>query len=455
MKQHFNLIVAINIAALMALMDLSAVNIALPTIKTHFNLSVSEVSLILMATMFMSSATALIMGKMLGRISPGRLLSAAFVVYGFTTTLTAFAPDFYWMIPLRLIQGVAESALYVTGPALIKNYISPQWHQKEYGRWMMSTGIGICLGPIIGAILIDLWDWPAVFLINLPLAMAGLYFSLKLDKSISFTKVHNSFDVRGAWLSFVFLGSMILFFNIITKFGVLVEWLVPLSLAAVVFLYLFVRHENSVKEPLLDLKLFKINNFRQANLGFFLFFVINVGGRFIHPFYFEETRSLSTTASGVMMMIAPGVMLFVSLYIDKLERYFITRQLVIGGNILLTISMIMFAMSSEKTNLGFLIAGLIILGISMGLYYPATTQAGMKGLPNGSHGMGSASISVSKSLGKLMGVLMFGLLFQFFFNYFFDAAMGAQMLKSIAIQWVFFMAAVLSFLNTLYSTRLK
>ncbi len=455
MKKHFNLIVAINIAALMALIDLSAINIALPTLRTHFNLSVAEVSLILMATMFMSSASALTMGKMLGKFAPGKLLSAAFLVYGIATTLTAFVTQYYWMIPLRLVQGVAEAALYVTGPALIKNYIEPQYHQKEYGRWMMSTGIGICLGPLLGAVLIDVWGWPAVFLINLPLALAGMFFAFRLDKSISFTPQKGRFDVGGALYSFLFLGAIILFFNVMTKFGMQTRWLIPLAILALVFFVMFIRHEKRLSEPLLDLNLFKINNFRQANLGFFLFFVINVGGRFIHPFYFEETRSLSTTVSGVMMMIAPGVMLFVSLYIDKLERYFKTKQLVIGGNILLTLSMIMFAASSENTNPGFLITGLIILGISMGLYYPATTQAGMKSLPTGSHGMGSASISVSKSLGKLMGVLLFGMLFQFFFTLFFDSRVAEQALKSEAIQWVFLLAAMLSFLNTLYSTRLK
>ena len=177
MKNNGQLILSINIAALIVLLDLSAINIALPSLKTHFDLNVIQVSGILMSSMMMASGTALIMGRFTEQFSPKSILSIAFIIFGSSSLLTAFCTQFSTIIILRLIQGIAESALYVSGPAMIKKLLPAQSHQKEFGKWMMSCGIGISLGPILGGFLIHWFQWQAVFLINVPLSLFGLYFA--------------------------------------------------------------------------------------------------------------------------------------------------------------------------------------------------------------------------------------------------------------------------------------
>ena len=246
-----------------------------------------------------------------------------------------------------------------------------------------------------------------------------------------------------------------MFFNLLSIKNIHPIYHLTTGLGSLLFLGLFLYQENKTKNALLDLHLYKIINFRLANIGFFLFFLVNVGSRFLRPFYFEEVRALSTQESGALMMVAPSIMLLVSAYIDKLSKFFNTKQLVITGNLLLCLSMWMFSLWDHQSDISFLIFSMIILGLAMGVYYPSTTQIGMKSIPHQSSGMGSASISISKSIGKLMGVLFFGILFQFFLNYLWEVEELETLARTHSIQYVFVLALIISLINSLLSFKIK
>ena len=454
MKIDKNLIIAINVAALIVLMDLSAINIALPTIKEHFDLSVSTVSFILMASMLTATGFALIMGRIIENINPGKILMTSFIIFGITTSLSAFTNNFYTIIALRFIQGIAEASLYVIGPAIIKQYIKAENQQKQYGIWMMSCGIGISLGPLLGGLLLKYLSWNYVFLINVPLVIMGIIFSWNINKKLESDRIRSNFDYPGALFSFLFLSLFIISIKLAAIYNPIHIWTLSASFLSVVFLYFFIKQERRIKTPIINLKLFNINNFRLANLGFLLFFFVNVGSRFLRPFYFEEARGLSATTSGLLMMISPAIMLVISFFIGGIQKYINTKKLNILGNSLLSLSMLMFSFWDSETSMFFLLLSIIILGISMGIYYPITTQLGMRNLPDNQYGTGSAIISISKSLGKLMGVLIFGLLFQFFFQLINDLQSSPALINAKSIQLVFLSAFIISVLNTLLSYRI-
>lgn len=456
MNTNKTLIISINIAALMVLIDLAAINIALPSIRQHFDISVTQVSLILMTSMLTATGSSLVIGKLIERINPAKILLIAFFVFGLSTSLIALCTNFYYIIPIRAIQGLSEAALYVTGPALIKKHISKISQQKEYGIWMMSCGLGISLGPLLGGLILKYLSWNYVFLINLPLSIIGVYFSLKMMKEIPFEKRESlNFDYRGSIFSFLFLSFLIIFFNLLSILPIYHFITIIAGSLSLFSFWAFIKTEKSVKLPIIDLKLFRIHNFRLANVGFYLFFFVNVGSRFLRPFYFEEARGFSSSLSGLLMMVSPTIMLVVSFFISKFEKVFSTKQLVISGSILLSISMLMFSFWDENSSLLFIDFSMVILGLAMGIYYPTSTQLGMKSLPNNYHGTGSAVISISKSFGKLMGVLIFGLLFQFFFNLLNENSSFEIVNKNIAVHYVFLSAFGVSIINTFLSFFIK
>lgn len=449
MKNEKTLRWAINIAALVVLMDLSAVNIAMPEMRAYFGYSVSFISLILMVSMLTATSSALFFGKISQLVSPKKILIIGFAVYGITTFLSGMIHDFYIILGLRFIQGFAEAALYVIGPALIKRYISADKQASAYGQWMMSTGIGISIGPLIGGYLIGWFSWSAVFFINVPIVVLGLLFSLRLNFDKIETK-KEKFDTVGAFLSFAFLASLIAAVNIGKQMGWLFSGL--FLILSLIFFLAFLYREKKCKFPILQLNLFRLRNFWLTSFGFFLFFVVNVGSRFLRPFYFENGRGFDSELSGLLMMISPAVMVILSPFTGFFQRVLGIKRVVLLGNFFLFVSMIMFSYWSQTSSMNFLYFSSIILGISMGLFYPAATTIGMHALPHGNSGMGSAVISSSKSMGKLIGVLVFALMFSSFlqnFNLTIETAPVPDRIS--AIQYVFRFAAGLSFVGLFFS----
>jgi MFS family permease len=440
---------AINIAALVVLMDLSAVNIALPEMRSYFQFSVSLISMVLMISMLTATSSALIMGKISQLVSPKKILILGFAVFGLTTFFSGITRDFNLLMVLRFIQGFAEAALYVIGPALIKRYISAEKQASAYGQWMMSTGIGISVGPLIGGYLISLFSWPAVFFINIPLVILGLWFSIKLTLKTSKT-VKENFDNIGAFLSFAFLASLIAGVNMGRLYGWSVAW-VFLLVSLLLFLT-FLYRQKKCTFPILQLSLFRLRNFWLASLGFFLFFVVNVGSRFLRPFYFEEGRGFETELSGLLMVISPAIMVLLAPFTEYFQRILGAKKVVLLGNFFLFISMLFFSLWDEQSSFLFIVFSMFLLGIGMGLFYPAATTIGMVCLPRESYGMGSAAIATSKSMGKLIGVLVFALLFTYFFQSLNPTFENVSFLNEIkAVQNVFRFAAGLAFVGFVFS----
>lgn len=458
MSEERKILGAVYLAATAVLIDLTAVNIALPTISHHFGISSATASLLLLASMLTASAFALIAGKITEIKNIKSLLLTGFVSLGALNFLCFLTTDFSILIIIRFFNGFALSLIYVIGPAVIRKYLPQSEQQSSYGIWMMCTGIGIAAGPLLGSLLIEGFAWNYVFLINVFLSLGGLIFTLVLKKAHwRSSHIKSPFDMKGAVLSFLFIGCLVAGVNMISGqpmpdlYGVLV------LLLSVTFLILFLFREKRVHYPILDIRLFLVRNFTLANIGFFLFFLVNVGSRFLRPFYFEDGRGFETEMSGLLMMISPVVMLIISPFASRLAKRYSARFICIIANFLLTLSMLMFAFWGINTHIYFLAASMLVLGAAMGLYYPTSSFVGMISIPEEKNGMASASISTSKSLGKLMGILIFGLLFYSLFPYQWTGQIIAEHKEILidAFQITFGFGAVAAFTALLISFRLK
>lgn len=402
------------LAAIVVLMDLSSINIALPSISKHFNFNMTQVSWLLIISMLSASSFALITGKIIEVFGTKRVLVLGFIIFFIGTFSCFISKQFNILLIIRFFQGIGESFLYVSGPAFIRKSLHSNKQQTAYGVWMACTGIGIGIGPVIGGFLISSLSWNWVFLINFPLSIFGILLMIKVKPSFILKKTNSQTDYLGALYSFLFLSCLIYGLNTMSRFESNFTLIYFAIIFSAIFFILFIKREKKFINPVFDLKLFSTRNFSLTIIGFFLYFIVNVGSRFIRPFYFEEIRMLSTEMSGVLMMISPQIMILISPLTRKLCTKIHPNKICIIGNALLAISMFICASWNTDTHLWVLILAMVILGIGMGLYYPTSSYVGMTSLQKNNSGMGSAAISTSKSMGKLMGILLFSSFFSLF-----------------------------------------
>ncbi len=410
-KSSRGFIYASYIGAVIVLMDLTAVNIALPSISHEYSAGMNDVSWVLMASMLTASGFALVAGRLIELVDPRRLFIYSLLGFTLFTFLSFLSRSLMMLIILRFIQGFFESAIYVIGPALIRKLLPGEKRQSSYGIWMMCTGIGISLGPLIGGLLTSLAGWHYVFLINIPLCLLAVVVLLRNSTRMQVSRKKIPMDFPGAVLSFLFLAGVIFSLNMVSRYGWTDFRILTAIALSILSLLIFVIHEKRSAYPVFEFSLFREPNFLLSNLGFFIYFLANVGSRFLRPFYFEQGRGFEADVSGLLMMVSPMLMILVSPLAKSMSAHTGPRMLNISGTVLLIIAMFMFSGWDQQTSFLYLLLSMLVLGIGMGLYYPTNAYLGMQDLPDQNFGMGSAAISTSKSLGKLAGVLVFALIF--------------------------------------------
>ncbi|MDZ7740745.1 MAG: MFS transporter [Bacteroidota bacterium] len=300
------------IGAIIVLMDLTAVNIALPSISKAYSAGMNDVSWVLMASMLTASSFALVAGRIIELVDPRRLFIYSLLGFALFTFLSFFNRSLMMLIILRFLQGFFESAIYVIGPALIRKLLPAEKRQSSYGIWMMCTGIGISMGPVIGGLMISNAGWQSIFLINIPLCLVAVWILLRSRKRMPVSRKKVRMDFPGAFLSFAFLAGGIFTLNMGTKYGWTDIRILTAIMLSIISLLVFIYHEKRILHPVFEFSLFRNPNFLLSNLGFFIYFLANVGSRFLRPFYFEQGRGYQADVSGILMMVSPLVMILVS-----------------------------------------------------------------------------------------------------------------------------------------------
>lgn len=440
------------LAAIMVLMDLTSVNIAMPSLSRNLGMEMNLISWILMISMLSATSFVLVAGKITQKHYPKKIFIIGFIIFIIGNILSWLVQDYYTLLMVRFVQGFGDSLLYVIGPAFIRQHLKEDKQHAAYGIWMACTGIGIAFGPLLGGLILQYLSPSYVFLINVPFAIIGLVLVIPVGNQAQAqvqTQAQAQADFKGAVLSFVFVGTFILGLNLLSTTE-LITYAISILVVSIVFLLLFIRHIKKVENPVFEISLFKNMNFSLVAIGFFLFFLVNVGSRFLRPFYFEESKLYSSLLSGWLMMISPMLMLLISPFSSKLSKSVKPKWICVIATLFLSVSMFMFSFWDQNTSIYFIIISMILLGIGMGLFYPTASFIGMKDLDSKNSGMGSAAISTAKSIGKLSGVLFFGLIFSLLsqINY-------SDVFNADAFQWTFIIATSIALIATLINLKIR
>lgn len=156
-------------------MDITILHIAIPTITHELAPSASQTLWILDAYGFLLAGLLIVMGNVGDRIGRRKLLMIGAALFGAASALAAFAPTPDVLIAARALMGIGGATLMPSTLSLIRNmFTDPAERTKAIGIWTASLSGGIALGPIVGGLLLDVFWWGSVFLINVPIIVALL-----------------------------------------------------------------------------------------------------------------------------------------------------------------------------------------------------------------------------------------------------------------------------------------
>ncbi len=398
------------LGAIMSILDITVVNVALPTFQTVFTsvenpLDYSYVAWTVTAYTLSLATVIPMTGWAADRFGTKRLYLTAIALFTAGSVLCAAATSINMLIAFRVVQGLGGGMLMPLGMTIMTRAAGP----ARMGRLMAILGVPMLLGPICGPILggwlIEHASWHWIFLINAPLGVIALVYAFLVLPSDS-PEPSESFDFLGMLL--LSPGLALFLFGVSSlpaEEGDVTAPRVWISMLVGVLLMLaFVRHAFRPEHPLLDLRLFKNRNLTVSTITMFLFAAAFFGGLLLVPTYFQQIRGESTLDSG--LLIAPqgiGAMItmpIAGMLVDK----FPVGRIVPFGMVLIAAGMFGLTQIEADTSYGLLIGLLFVMGLGMGATMMPLFTTALKTLTHHEVARGSTLLNITQQIASSVGI---------------------------------------------------
>jgi EmrB/QacA subfamily drug resistance transporter len=404
------------LGAIMSILDITVVNVALPTFQTVFAatrdapIAYSTVAWTVTAYTLALATVIPLTGWAADRFGTKRLYILALVLFTAGSALCAAATSIGMLIGFRVLQGLGGGMLMPLGMTIMTKAAGP----ARMGRLMAILGVPMLLGPILGPILggwlIGNVSWHWIFLINVPIGViAAVYALLALPADAPHPS--EALDLLGVALMSPGLALFLFGISSIPEKGTINAPKVYVTMAiGVVLMAAFVWHTFRPAHPLLDLRLFRNRNLTVAVTTMFLFGAAFFGGLLLVPTYFQQVRGESTLHAG--LLVAPqgiGAMLTMPVAGALSDRLPVGR-IVPFGLVLIIGGMFGLTQISSTTSYSTLIALLFVLGLGMGATMMPIMTSALKTLTTHEVARGSTLLNIVQQIASSVGVAVMSVL---------------------------------------------
>jgi EmrB/QacA subfamily drug resistance transporter len=399
------------VGATMSALDVSIVNVAMPTLKSDFNVSMATIEWVAMAYMLTLTIFLPLFGRLADMFGRSRLYTAGFVVFTAGSALCGMAPTASLLIGARIFQAVGAGLLQANSVALITQAFPSTERGKAIGIQGAIQAVAMSVGPFIGGIMIAALGWRAIFFVNIPIGIIGIIAAFFILPPHQKKGKKEKIDYLGAFSFAAGLAFLVMAFNEGVKLGWESTTIIVYFAHAAILLALFVVTELNVKHPLIDLKLFSNRTFALSNLTGMMSYYVLFAVLFLMPFYLERVLNVGVAMTGMLLtpiFLAMAVIAPLSGHIS--DRY--------GSRIMTSAGMLVSALAcggllfaGVSTHVSILATELILLGVGMGMFIPSNNSAIMGAAPREKLGVASGILNMTRSLGLIFGVDISGVIF--------------------------------------------
>lgn len=403
------LVAAAYLGTFLASLDISIVNVALPTLQTALATDMAGLQWVINAYALCLSACMLSAGPLGDRHGHKRIWLLGVALFTAGSLLCALAVSLPLLLAGRAVQGMA-GALLIPGAMPILSHAFPDPRERAHviGGWSAFSALALILGPLLGGMLLDATRWQSIFLINLPLGLLAM-----LLGAWGITERHYreqaSLDRMGQVLSIVWLGALTYGLIALGEAGGpggAAAW-PSLGVALLTFIA-FLAVEARAPRPLLPLRLFRDRTFAVINLASLVLGFACYSSLFFFSLYLQQIQGWPAGASGWRMLPQFAAMGIVSMCFGRLSHHVSLRRLMLGGYVLAGLVLLATATLAPQTPYAIVGSLFGLLGLAMGLAVPATGLLAMASVAGERAAMASAIMNALHQAGMTMGVAVLG-----------------------------------------------
>jgi EmrB/QacA subfamily drug resistance transporter len=388
-------------------LDNTILNVALPTLQEEFDASASGLQWMVDSYLLVFAGLLLVFGTLGDRLGRKRALQAGVSIFGLASLGALVADSAGQVIAVRALMGVGAALIMPATLSIIANVFPPAERGKAIGIWAALAAIGIGLGPLAGGVLLEWFDWSAVFLVNVPFALAALLLGIHWVPE-SRDPRPGSFDLIGAALSTAGFSALVYAVIEAPDEG----WLSGLTLGllgvSAALVAAFVWWERRAPEPMLDLSFFRSAGFSVGTVAVSVAFFALLGGIFALTQYLQFAHGYSAIEAGAIMApMALGLVMGAGSSNRAVLRLGTARVVATGLTGVATL-LALTLLWDPTTSAGWLLAWFFAVALSMGWVMAPATDAVVGAVPAARSGVASAMNTVARMVSGALGVAVIG-----------------------------------------------
>ena len=401
----------------MTLLDLTIVNVAIPSIVDDLRASLDQILWVLNGYSLVYAVLLITSGRLGDIFGPRNLFATGIVVFTIASAFSGLAHDPTQLILARGAQGFGAALLAPQGLPIMTSLFPAERRSGVFAIYGSLAGLAVLLGPVLGGFITTNWGWRWIFYINLPIGLLTFVLAFLFVPDLR-PGLRHRLDFGGVALAS--LGLLGVIFGLIEgqryDWGTVWSWItIPEIIAAgvvVLAVFLLVQWRRQDKEPLLPFEVFKDRNYTVMTLILLAMGFAIVGVFLPMTLYYQSVLGLSAFAAGLAIAPQPLAMILMSGGTAALANRY-AKYLLIGGLTLFAIGIAYIAWTAQVTSSRWsFVPGLVVGGIGMsGIWTPVFSLA-TRDLQPRLAGVASGVVSTVQELGAVIGSAAIGALLQ-------------------------------------------
>ncbi|WP_068272583.1 MFS transporter [Aldersonia kunmingensis] len=380
--------------------------VAIPNIADEFHSSLSALQWANNAFALVAGSLVIACGKFADVYGRRRMLQLGLALFTGFSVVAALAPDVGTLVIGRALMGVGAALILPASLAIIPPQFSGRAQLTAFGVWQAVAWGGQAVAPAIGGVITDVLDWRWLFWINLPLGIAAFAVVRVFTPESKDEEASSRVD----WVGLVTIGLAVFALLYALTDGPDVGWASPLVIgllvATVVLAIAWVLVEQRVREPLVDLSLFRLRPYDGALTANLMMNLSYAGLSYLLVLWLQNVRDYSPIEAGLMLLPATvGIFAFIPLG-GRLDASRGGRFPVVIGLAVLGIGLAVFGALESDTTLWLIGGALVVVGVGLGLLSTPISNTAVGDVPQDLAGTAAGVFKMSSMVGGALGVAL-------------------------------------------------
>lgn len=404
-NQKLTLLV-ISLASFMSYLDISIVNVSLPTMAKYFGVTTNDVLWIILIYIIVLGSFLIVFGKLAQQKGFKKVFLTGFLIFIVGSSLSAISTHFHELIIFRLLQSFGAAMFSAITSAMVIQYLPENKQGRNLGIITTVGSLGLALGPLLGGFITEYINFHWIFFINVPIGIIGIILG---HATLHETEKHpGSLDLLGVTMFFIAQSTLIFALNKGLDYGWTSSIILGSIICSVIFWVLFVFQESKATEPLINLNFLKMREIALSSSANIFSNMPFAGAVVLLPFYFEVVKGMSTSQSGMFLTIMPIAIFVVGPLAGTISDKISPNRITLMGAAIGIIACIILSTFNPQSSLVYIALGLLILGASVATFNPTNTKFILSESPSKYQGIASGLVNTSNMIGNGFGTGIMG-----------------------------------------------